>query len=40
MRPRLKGQLDKSNKKLSICGGIEVYTGEGKGKKNIVQLIF
>ena len=32
MRPRLRGDLNKSHKKLNNSGGIEVYTGEGKGK--------
>ena len=32
MRPRLKGDLKKSHRKMNNSGGIEVYTGEGKGK--------
>ena len=32
MRPRLKGDLNKSHRKMNNSGGIEVYTGEGKGK--------
>ena len=32
MRPRLKGDLKKSHIKMNNSGGIEVYTGEGKGK--------
>ena len=32
MRPRLKGDLKKSHLKMNNSGGIEVYTGEGKGK--------
>ena len=32
MRPRLKANLDMSDRKINNSGGIEVYTGEGKGK--------
>ena len=32
MRPRLKGDLNKSHRKMNNSGGIEIYTGEGKGK--------
>ena len=32
MRPRLRGDLNKSPRKMNNSGGIEVYTGEGKGK--------
>ncbi len=32
MRSRLKGDLDKSHRKINNSAGIEVYTGEGKGK--------
>ncbi len=32
MRPRLRGDLYKSHRKMNNSGGIEVYTGEGKGK--------
>ncbi|MBO6971491.1 MAG: cob(I)yrinic acid a,c-diamide adenosyltransferase [Prochlorococcus marinus CUG1431] len=32
MRPRLTGDLSKSTKQSSSSGGIEIYTGEGKGK--------
>ena len=32
MRSRLKGDLNKSHKKMNNYAGIEVYTGEGKGK--------
>ena len=32
MRPRLRGDLNKSQRKINNSGGIEVYTGEGKGK--------
>ena len=32
MRSRLKGDLNKSHRKMNNSGGIEVYTGEGKGK--------
>ena len=32
MRSRLKGDLKKSHRKINNSAGIEVYTGEGKGK--------
>jgi len=32
MRPRLIGDLSELNKQSSASGGIEIYTGEGKGK--------
>ncbi len=32
MRPRLIGDLSELSKKSSSSGGIEIYTGEGKGK--------
>ena len=32
MRPRFKGDLNKSHRKIKNSGGIEIYTGEGKGK--------
>ncbi len=32
MRPRLTGDLSKVTKQSSSSGGIEIYTGEGKGK--------
>ncbi len=32
MRPRLRGNSDSSDRKMNNSGGIEVYTGEGKGK--------
>ena len=32
MRSRLKGNLNKSHRKMNNSAGIEVYTGEGKGK--------
>ncbi len=32
MRPRLIGDLSELTKHSSPCGGIEIYTGEGKGK--------
>ena len=32
MRSRLKGDLNKTHRKMNNSGGIEVYTGEGKGK--------
>ena len=32
MRPRLIGDLSEISKKSSYSGGIEIYTGEGKGK--------
>ncbi len=32
MRPRLIGELSELSKKSSYSGGIEIYTGEGKGK--------
>jgi len=32
MRPRLTGDLSKLTKQSSSIGGIEIYTGEGKGK--------
>ena len=32
MRPRLRNQSDLANRSISISGGIEIYTGEGKGK--------
>ena len=32
MRSRLKGDLNKSHRKMKYSAGIEVYTGEGKGK--------
>ena len=32
MRPHLRGHSNKNKEKMSISGGIEVYTGEGKGK--------
>jgi len=32
MRSRLRGDLNKSHRKMNNSGGIEVYTGEGKGK--------
>ena len=32
MRSRLRGDLNKSHRKKNNSGGIEVYTGEGKGK--------
>ena len=32
MRPRLRGGLNASDRKNNYSGGIEVYTGEGKGK--------
>ena len=32
MRSRLRGDLNKSHIKMNNSGGIEVYTGEGKGK--------
>jgi len=32
MRPRLIGNLGELNKQSSSSGGIEIYTGEGKGK--------
>ena len=32
MRSRLKGDLNKSHRKMNNSAGIEVYTGEGKGK--------
>ena len=32
MRSRLKGDLNKSHRKMVNSAGIEVYTGEGKGK--------
>ncbi len=32
MRSRLKGDLNKTYRKTNNSGGIEVYTGEGKGK--------
>ena len=32
MRPRLRGYMNKSNRIMNNFGGIEVYTGEGKGK--------
>ncbi len=32
MRPRLRGDLNQSHKKIKNSGGIEIYTGEGKGK--------
>ena len=32
MRPRLRGDSIESQRKLNNSGGIEVYTGEGKGK--------
>jgi len=32
MRPRLTGELSKLTRKNSSSGGIEIYTGEGKGK--------
>ena len=32
MRPRLTGDLSKLTRQSSSSGGIEIYTGEGKGK--------
>ena len=32
MRSRLSGDLNKTHRKMNNSGGIEVYTGEGKGK--------
>ncbi len=32
MRSRLRGDFNKSHRKMNNSGGIEVYTGEGKGK--------
>ena len=32
MRSRLRGDLNKTHRKMNNSGGIEVYTGEGKGK--------
>ena len=32
MKSRLKGDLNKSHRKMNNSAGIEVYTGEGKGK--------
>ena len=32
MKSRLKGDLNKTHRKTNNSGGIEVYTGEGKGK--------
>ncbi len=32
MRSRLKGDLNRSHRKINNSAGIEVYTGEGKGK--------
>ena len=32
MRSRLRGDLNKTRRKMNNSGGIEVYTGEGKGK--------
>ncbi len=32
MRPRLTGDLSKQTRQSSSSGGIEIYTGEGKGK--------
>ena len=32
MRPRLIGDLSELSKKSSYSGGVEIYTGEGKGK--------
>ncbi|MDA9747317.1 cob(I)yrinic acid a,c-diamide adenosyltransferase [Prochlorococcus sp. AH-736-M13] len=32
MRPRLIGDLSELTRQSSSCGGIEIYTGEGKGK--------
>ena len=32
MRPRLRGNSNSSDRKINNSGGIEVYTGEGKGK--------
>ncbi len=32
MKSRLRGDLNKSHRKMNNSGGIEVYTGEGKGK--------
>ncbi len=32
MKSRLKGDLNKNHRKTNNSGGIEVYTGEGKGK--------
>ena len=39
MRPRMTGELSKITRQSSTSGGLEIYTGEGKGKKNIVQII-
>ena len=35
MRPRLIGDLLESNRQISYSGGIEIYTGEGKGKSQV-----
>ena len=32
MRSRIRGDLNKTHRKMNNSGGIEVYTGEGKGK--------
>ena len=32
MRPRLKGDLPQLTLQRSCSGGVEIYTGEGKGK--------
>ena len=32
MRPHLRREVNEFNKRVSISGGIEIYTGEGKGK--------
>ena len=32
MKSRLRGDLNKTHRKMNNSGGIEVYTGEGKGK--------
>jgi len=32
MRPRQRGDFSKETKKMRFFGGIEIYTGEGKGK--------
>ena len=37
MRPRLKGDLNKSHGKMNNSGGIEIYTGEGK--KRLYSLL-
>ena len=40
MRPRLIGDLSELSKQSSSSGGIEIYTGEGKGKSTSAPVSY